>query len=333
MGPMNQTHGSPTRRCDPRDEPQKRNHTMPNPVVSIVIPAFNAAGTIAEALASVRAQTFADYEVIVVDDASNDDTVAVANSESSSSPNYRIISLPSNRGPATARNAGISAARGEWIAFLDGDDAWLPWKLELQFEMVKAHDTCDAFCGTSVAMGVPVPLPHAGIQSGLVRTFTTRELAIRNEVATSTVLVRKIAVERAGLFDEQFRGPEDYDLWMRLAAKSPIMKLDYPLSHYRHMEGSLSRDDRKFLPQVLRVLDKAYSNGGALHGIPTEGRARAYQYLCAAWMAAERNAHGRAFHLCLSSLMHWPLSFQPYIRLPWCRTKLLVGLLRSLVGM
>ena len=305
---------------------------MKKPCVSIIIPTYNAAKTIGDALASVRAQTFTDYEVIVVDDASTDDTVAVANSESSNLPNYRIISRPSNGGPAAARNAGISAAKGEWIAFLDGDDAWLPWKLDLQFELVKAHDTCDAFCGTSIAMGAPAPLPHAGIQSGLVRTFTTRELAIRNEVATSTVLARKSALERAELFDEQFRGPEDYDLWMRLAAKSPIMKLDYPLSQYRHMEGSLSRDDRKFLPQVLRVLDKAYAKGGALHGIPTEGRARAYQYLCAAWMAAERNAHGRAFHLCLSSFMHWPLSFRPYLRLPWCRTKLLVGLLRSWAG-
>jgi glycosyltransferase involved in cell wall biosynthesis len=305
---------------------------MKDPAVSVVIPAFNAATTIAEALASVRAQTFTDYEVIVVDDASTDNTVAIAEHESSNLPNHRTIALPSNVGPAAARNAGIRAARGTWIAFLDGDDKWLPWKLELQCELADAYRDYETFCGTAIALGESAPAPHVGIRSGARRILALRDFAIRNEVATSTVLTRKQAIEDAGFFDEQFRGPEDYDLWIRLAGRRPILKLDYPVSEYRHVEGSLSRDDMTFLSQVLRVLGKAYSEGGALHGIPARRRAVAYQYLCAAWMAAERAAHRRALALFAQSLLHWPFSFEPYLLAPWVRTKLLAGLLRTMTS-
>ena len=325
---------------------------MMNPCVSIIIPTFNSAGTIEEALASVRAQTFTDYEVIVVDDASTDNTVDIAraqlqtpsrsaaNARTDESPpvlhrfseggHHPIIVLPENRGPAAARNAGIAAAKGEWIAFLDGDDAWLPWRLELQVRMTSRYNDIELLCGGVAEMYPEVPASEMVFEQLGVKRLMLNDFAIRNEVATSTVLARKRALEDAGLFDVQFRGPEDYDLWMRVAAIFPVLKIDYPLSQYRHVEGSLSRDDRKFLPAVLRVLDKAYSEGGVLHDISGKKRAKAYQYLCAAWMAAERGAHATAFRLFFTSFLHWPLSFEPYLRLPWCRTKLLVGLMRAM---
>lgn len=311
---------------------------MPIPTVSVVVPAYNAAGTIAEALASVWAQTFTNYEVIVVDDASTDGTAAIAQAELSrdrtiGSADRRVISLPRNSGPAAARNAGIRAVQGEWVAFLDGDDTWLPWKLDLQIKLVEAYGTDVAFCGASVAMGEPAAPPRAGIRSGAIKALGLRDFAVRNEVATSTVLVKKETLGKAGLFDERFRGPEDYDLWIRLAAEHRILKLGYPLFRYRDVRGSLSRDDRTFLPEVLRVLDKAYAEGGALYGIPAKRRAQAYQCLCAAWMAAERGAPGRALTLFSRSLCRWPFPFEPYLRLPWCRVKLLAGLARHYVSM
>ena len=309
------------------------------PLVSVVIPAYNSAATIAEALHSVEAQTFRDFEVIVVDDASTDDTVATAHTAFSTpdtrhpTPDRQIITLSRNRGPAAARNRGIAEARGEWIAFLDGDDAWLPWRLEAQFRCAAEYPAVALFCGETADLtssnDEPPPSTVHGLRSTVLRL---QDLAIRNCVATSTVLVRKEAVLSVGGFDEQFRGPEDFDLWLRILVGHPARKLACPLSQYRHVPGSLSMNDRKFLPEVLRVLDKAYGPGGALAGVPARGRAVAFQYLCASWMAADRRDAARAWGLYLKGLALWPRSFRPYLDLPGQRMKLFVGLVRRLAG-
>jgi len=323
------------------------------PLISIIIPAYNSADTIAEALDSVAAQTFSDYEVIVVDDSSTDSTIAVAQAWSLHSEEKGrrvtglqggnvvetkskgrkgnfvpfIISLPQNSGPAAARNRGIAEARGTWISFLDADDAWLPDKLEIQLKSTVEHPDVELFCGGTVLMSdereynrrqtqtcQPLPTKSGGrlvdadreamcadgdaplsgecfmTQSHLSKTLSIgvhqrssaafselsqprrmqgcliklEEFAVRNQVSTSTVLVRKNAIVEAGGFDEGFRGPEDYDLWIRIAARHPVFRTPIPLSRYRERSGSLSMDDRKFLPEVMRVLDKAFGEGGAL---------------------------------------------------------------------
>ena len=287
-------------------------------------------GTIVEALDSVKAQSYTDYEIIVVDDASSDDTLAVVREALPPSANHRIIDIPSNGGPAATRNAGIASARGEWIAFLDGDDVWLPWRLEFQLDIAETHEGVEALCGNVSEMSDEVSAPVAEGRAAYTE-LDARSFAIRNRVATSTVLVRRQAVLDVGGFDPAFRGPEDYDLWVRLAARRPWVKCNDPLSRYREVQGSLSRSDMTFLPQVLRVLDKAYGPGGALEGVPAKRRAQAYQYLCAAWMAAERGVHGRAWAHVLMSLARWPFSFEPYEKLPWCRAKLAVGIMKSWV--
>ena len=300
--------------------------------VSVVIPAFNAAGAIAAALSSVAAQTRPPAEVVVVDDASTDNTADVARSGSS---NHRIIQSPCNLGPAAARNRGVAEARGEWIAFLDADDAWLPGRLAPQLACAAEYPEVAFFCGDTVALEDGTPngkreSPRLAVHSPPSIVLRLQDLAIRNCVATSTVLVKKASILGAGGFDEQFRGPEDFDLWLRILAQDSARKLDCPLSRYRHVQGSLSMDDRKFLPEVLRVLDKAYRSGGALSSIPARRRAVAFQYLCAAWMAAERRAVGRAWALYIKGLAIWPGTFRPYLDLPWQRAKLFVGLARRL---
>jgi hypothetical protein len=156
------------------------------------------------------------------------------------------------------------------------------------------------------------------------RDLTLDELAVHNPVATSTVLVRRAAVLAAGGFDPQFRGPEDYDLWLRVAARERVVFLDAPLARYRLVTGSLSLDDRRFLPEILRVLDKAYGRGGVLRGRPGEGRARGYHTLACSWMAAERGDIGRALRLFTRSLGYWPWPYGGrHNPLPWARLKLL----------
>ena len=297
---------------------------MASSLISVVVPAFHAEGTIAAALGSVLGQGVGEIEIIVVDDASTDETVQVARRALSNHPHHRIIELQENRGPAGARNAGVREASGEWIAFLDGDDVWLPWRLRAQQAFMGSD--VGLICGGTVEMGEEAPEPVEGGVSS--RTLALRDFAVRNEVATSTVLVRRQLVIDAGMFDERFRGPEDYDLWIRIAARAKVLKLDWPLVRYRDVPGSLSRDERTFLPEVLRVLDKAYEPDGALHDIPASRRTKAYQHLCAAWMAAERGAKARAYRLLLASLARCPFTFKPYLDAPWCQAKLLAGILR-----
>ncbi|GAG05160.1 unnamed protein product, partial [marine sediment metagenome] len=259
--------------------------SMPMPSISVIIPAYNAAGTIREALESVFAQTYKHFEAIVVDDCSTDGTSdCVRRWCRVSSVECRLVRMEENRGPAAARNRGIAEAHGEWIAFLDADDVWLPEKLATQLQIAEQHPDAALICGKTAAFGnekasgkwkearegtvrcgKSLPLNACPERSRGAYRLPLAVFAVDNPVATSTVLVRKEAVEAVGGFDEQFRGPEDYDLWMRIAAKYPIVKTDQPLARYRFVPGSLSMDDRTFLPQVLRVLEKAFGPGGVLN--------------------------------------------------------------------
>ena len=279
------------------------------PLISIIIPAYNSADTIIEALESVAAQTVGDYETIVVDDASTDDTVAVVERwverEKAAPLRLRMVRLESNSGPAAARNRGIEAAQGPWIAFLDADDAWMPWRLELQLCIMAEHRTAAMVCGGTVSFeGATDP---AAPVDARCRPLTLGEFATGNPVATSTVLARREALVAVGGFDGQFMGPEDYDLWMRVAGRYPVLLADAPLARYRHRPGSLSLDDRRFLPQVLRVLDKAFAEGGALHGCPQlRRRALANQYWNASWMAFSRGTRPAALAFLAKAFVRDP---------------------------
>ena len=367
-------------------------------MISIIIPAYNSAATIVEALESVLAQTLwgasaergapsaegkrgerstaeglggvnselgalgstlpALYEVIIVDDCSMDNTVEIVQhwirenqllSESPASPgqlsscsvdkllsespkispssatqqpnnlatnprasgttqqlnnsttnNWRILRLPINSGPAAARNAGIAAAHGDWIAFLDADDLWLPWHCEVLLGMAGLYATI-LVCGDSIRFSdgggnrPPIEKPLIKTES---RDVPLTELVCHNPVATSAAMVRRDVLLEVGGFDPQFRGPEDYDLWLRLAARGGVRVTTAPVSRYRYVEGSLSMDDRKFLPQVLRVLDKAFAPGGALNAyVSHKTAAISNQLWNASWMAYQRGARWDAIGL------------------------------------
>jgi glycosyltransferase involved in cell wall biosynthesis len=317
-------------------------------MISIIIPAYNSSATIVEALESVAAQTGMDYEVIVVDDCSTDDTVAVVRrwiaaqtSATSHASRFTLHLLSLNAGPAAARNAGMAAAKGEWIAFLDADDLWLPRHLEVL--MAAAHETGAALvCGEAVRFEAPAasgkgqgdPSPASGYPSSgqetrnqepgtrnVFRAVTLEEFVRHNPVATSAVLAKREALLAVGGFDPQFRGPEDYDLWMRIAALGAATVIDHsslaigtaknqeprtknlvfistPVSLYRYVPGSLSMDERRFLPQVLRVIDKAFGSAGAMAGHPEwRGAALATQYWNASWMAFQRGDKRAAMRL------------------------------------
>jgi glycosyltransferase involved in cell wall biosynthesis len=225
------------------------------PEVSVIIPAYNSAGYIGEALDSVFAQTYDRYEVIVINDGSPD-TEALERELQRYSPKLLYITQE-NRGAAAARNAGLRAARGELVAFLDADDAYLPTFLEKHIELME-RTNADLVYSDALLFG---DSPSAGntfmkLQGASGSVSTERLLSVKVSIQTSTVLARKAPIMRVGLFDESLRRGQDFELWFRLA-KSGIQFACQPefLARHRVVESGLSGGTISKLQRTLSVLE------------------------------------------------------------------------------
>ena len=227
-----------------------------SPRVSIIIPAYNVAQFISETLDSVFAQTFDDYEVIIVNDGSPD-TVEL---ERVLTPNLEKICYlkQENRGAGAARNAGLRAARGKYVAFLDADDVWLPNYLEKQVNFIESDGNYDLVYCNALLIG---DSPWAG------KTYMDRDpsdgpvtlealLGERCMVITSGAVARRESIMAVGLFDETLPNSQDFDLWVRLARRPGArinFQRDVLLKHRAH-EGSLASDAIKSVEGELKVL-------------------------------------------------------------------------------
>ncbi len=224
------------------------------PSVSVVVIAYRQPRLLNEALDSVRRQTFRDYELIAVDDDSGDECVG----RYELPPGARMIRHPRRRAAAAAtRNTGIRASRGRYVAFLDQDDAWLPEKLEAQVQMLEARpDAALVFCGHVATDERLVPLkrqpPAARLPADPVRALIRRNII----TTPSSVLVRRSALDRCGLFDETIAGASDRDLWLRLAVRHPLMALPRGLTLYRMHPGQLHLREPYTRPGRLRFQEK-----------------------------------------------------------------------------
>lgn len=298
-----------------------------SPSVSVVIPAYKAESTITETLDSVIEQTASIQEVVVVDDVSPDATVQVIRQWQIEHPDLELslVEQSVNTGPAGARNAGVDRATGEWIAFLDSDDAWLPEKTAIQLNSIAENPSVALVCGGTIPLVGPAESRQPVRAEPEGHDLQLSEFVAHNPVATSTVMVRRGVFLDVGGFDGQFCGPEDYDLWLRVVAKHRCLDLGVPLSRYRQTVGSLSMDERTFLPQVLRVLSKAFGAGGALEDhLNWRRRSHAEQYSSASWMAYNRGAHGTALRYLLMSWLYDVRRLHKEQQDPLLRLKLLV---------
>ncbi|HEX3558971.1 MAG TPA: glycosyltransferase [Pyrinomonadaceae bacterium] len=227
------------------------------PAVSIIIPAYNAAQYIGEALDSVFAQTFNDYEVIVV----NDDSPDTSELERALAPySGRIVYVKQeNRGPGGARNTAILKARGEWMALLDSDDVWLPTFLSEQLEVLRENPALDLIYADALLFGDGPSAGRTFMQLNPSHGPVTFESLLngRCTVITSCVVARKQALVAAGLFDENFYHSEDFDLWLRLARRGGQFTYQpRVLARHRMHAASLSADDRRLIEGELRVYQK-----------------------------------------------------------------------------
>lgn len=189
-----------------------------SPLVSVIIPAFNAAGFIAATLESVLAQSFTDYELILINDGSPD-TQRLQQAIQPYTSRLTYLAQE-NRGPSAARNLGIRHARGEWLAFLDSDDAWLPTYLAEQLKFLSSDPALDmVYCDATLHVEGDADAADKTFMQlcPSVGAVTFESLLVeQTQVITSGTVVRRRMVTAAGLFDEEIRWSEDHDLWLRI---------------------------------------------------------------------------------------------------------------------
>ncbi|MES2152624.1 MAG: glycosyltransferase [Pseudomonadota bacterium] len=214
--------------------------------VSVIIPAYNAAQTIVRALDSVRIQQGVSIEIIVIDDASADETVAVVTAATRPGESIRMIRMPVNRGVSAARNAGIQMAQGRFLAFLDADDIWLPGKLRQQVTRMDGDPTLTLIsCNSKMVSADGVVLKVGHLNRRPVEGLDAwKTLLVYNFLPTPTVLTRTELVKQIGGFDETLAVGEDLDLWIKLGLRGRIAVLSDTLINYYDMAGSLMKRHR-----------------------------------------------------------------------------------------
>lgn len=238
---------------------------MTKPLLSVVIPAYNCGRFVADAIESVLAQGRADIEALVVDDGSTDDTTeAVARYGDS----VTLIRQP-NAGAAVARNTGIRAARGRYIAFLDADDLWLPGKIDAQLAHLEQHPDVSLCCtwfdllrpDSSCTYVVDAHPDRKALDGTGHSRLTYADLLLDCAVWTSTVVVRRELLDQVGGFDQALRRGQDYDYWLRASRITSIHRLDASLALYRMGSGHAKKFPEK--NWELAVISNALGQWGA----------------------------------------------------------------------
>lgn len=260
--------------------------------VSVIIPTYNRAELISQAIDSVLAQTVPAHEIIVADDGSTDDTAAVV---AAYGDRVRYLALPHRGQPAATRNAGIRAATGDLLAFLDSDDLFLPNKLARQFAALAQAPEAGVVYSNGLYFRTTPAEPVGRVLDGLPAPsgWVFGELLAGNFLAPPVVLVRRRALDAAGLFDESpaFIAVEDFDLWLRLAALTPFDYAQGDVAAIRRHTGGISRNTASLRRGVLNVLAACDRRSPALMQQHASARHEAYALSHGAVAAAEARAH------------------------------------------
>jgi glycosyltransferase involved in cell wall biosynthesis len=226
--------------------------------ISVIIPCYNSASTIRETLESVLSQTYRDLETVVVDDGSTDQTKEIV---LTMAPQIKYL-YQENSGQSAARNEGIRAATGEFIAFVDSDDLWLPKKMEKQMHALTQHQADWCYCDCLYFRDTDQKI--LGVYSKLIyppqQGWIAPSLILGNCLASPTPIVRRSLLEKTGLFDESpmIRSREDWELWLRIAVQAPVIYIPEALCKHRIHAGSITfaeNPQKAFLSHVA-VIEK-----------------------------------------------------------------------------
>lgn len=236
------------------------------PEVSVIIPTYNSAHYLMQAVESVLSQTFRDLEILVIDDGSTDETEVVMRQYGAP---VRYI-RQRNSGVSAARNRGIAESRGRYIAFLDADDTWYPHKLERQLAALDKHRGYQ-LCYSAFTLATADLTPIRVVQS---RRFggAVEDLLLRGNVVGSicSVLCKRSLFKVVGDFDPSLSQCADWDMWLRLATQTEFLYMDEPLVTYRQHDSNMSRKVSLLEHDSLRLLEKGF----AMPGITDSLRAR-----------------------------------------------------------
>lgn len=220
-----------------------------SPVVSIITPAHNSERFLPETIRSVLAQTFSQWEMIIVDDVSTDSTVEIVRSFAKDDRRIRLLQLPAKGGAAGARNAGMHAARGRFLAFLDSDDLWLPQKLEVQVEAMEKMGAAFTYAGyrmideTGTIVGRPIIAPPS---------MSYRQLLKNTAIGCLTVMLDREVC--AGARMPALKRHEDLAMWYALLKRGIVARgIPQDLARYRIVRGSRSRDKLSTAAHMWKV--------------------------------------------------------------------------------
>lgn len=305
--------------------------------LSVVIPAYNYARFLPEAIESVLAQTLSSLELIVVDDGSTDETKQVV--ERFDDPRVRYV-WQSNQGLSAARNTGIREARGELVAFLDADDRWRP---DFAETVVARFEKCGPDFGMICTgfsrideNGRALPENrHLTADGRWNAEISAREFCLRNQPISSSVVIRRAVFEECGMFDTTMRSSEDRDMWIRIASRYRCWAIDQPLVQLRKHSKSMSRNAPRMEQHSRAVLMRAWRASA----VPRWNaifwlQAGSVHFLVSAWTHHHQGLNGRALAYLAASVLCWPFFARPArIREPlFFRLRFLVHMVRGLSG-
>ena len=271
--------------------------------VTVIIPTFNCRQWVGQAIDSALNQTVAPAQVIVVDDGSTDGTTALL---AGYGPRIRLLTQ-ANQGVAAARNTGLSAPSTEWIAFLDADDVWHPRKLELQMRIISNHPEI-GLLGTGLfawpSSGIPT---LAGDAIAELMPIRRDRLAVKNCLATSSILIRRDVVRSIGGFDPDLSGPEDHDYWLRAAEVTTTGVIPLELTGYRSVPASLSKRAACMEAGMKRILRKLDDRDFWCGDRLLRRRAYSYANYSCAYMHGAAGHYALAIRRLLDSMTWYPL--------------------------
>ncbi|MBD2531228.1 glycosyltransferase family 2 protein [Nostoc flagelliforme FACHB-838] len=286
------------------------------PKVSVLIPAYNAMNYLPETMENVLSQTFTDFEVIVVNDGSSDETERWISQIKD--PRVRLINQE-NQGLSGARNTGIVHAKGEYITFLDSDDLWEPTKLEKQLRVLEGNPEV-ALVYTWVAFIDETGKPTGRVFKNQAEGDVWKKLTEHNIVECGSVaMVRRSCFEVVGLFDRNLGSYlEDWDMWLRMASRYPFKVVKEPLVYYRQSSSSASRNWEAMARSFEIVIEKAFSaEASELQYL--KNRSYGSANLCLAWKALQSSAqdweNAASFRAKALAYYPWLCFSQEFVRL------------------
>lgn len=257
------------------------------PIISVIIPAYNSAHYLTTAVDSVIAQTFQDFEVLVIDDGSTDETEMVMQHYG---PPVRYF-RQRNSGVAVARNRGIEESRCRYVAFLDADDTWLPEKLERQLEALNSAPNAGACYSARILVDAalrPLRLLRSERRGGTLEDL----ICLGNVVGSpSAVIASRDLLRQVGGFDREMSQCADWDMWVRLAMLTEFVYVDEPLATYRQHAANMSLNVGLLEQDSLRVLEKGFANPSLPDSLRAQHRAafaRNYMVLAGTYFRARR---------------------------------------------